>query len=660
MTVATPDRELEPERAVEHPEPPPPAPPPRGEWADFLGGRVLAWLGGLATLIAIVLLLALAISHGWIGPVARVDLAGAASVALMAAGMWLHARRGRTEAAVTMVGTATAGSFATLIVAGEVYRLIPALLAVVLSMLVGALATALAIRWAGRVIAGLGLIGALVSPVLIGAPATGATMATLAVGVACALWVVLWRRWPVLAFAALAACAPQWVLWIARGHATLVDLAVLSTFGLLGLLGAVFVQVRSSWEGTIGVAGALALLNALLIGVIGRLVFDAAMSAGWLAGVAVVHGGVALWRWPRPAIDEGLKRILLAIAVISADVALGLGVHGVALSAAWGATAVGSAWLVRRTARQRDQAWLGVVLGEHIGLVLTRALIELPPSRLSGSVDLGSVAVMAILATACLGSARAAGDDQPLWTAILDALGLLAILYTTAAALDGGALVGAWCGEAAALFALRRRWRADDPVCWYGGLAFLGIGAVYAIVALAPPAALVAGVASLVQAAIALGAVAGAALAGGLAADRGSRTRQALIAGATLSALYLASVAIVTPFQPGAGGQSDLVLDLPIRQQGQVLLSALWGVVGVAALFAGLRRQSMRVRVGALALLLVTVLKVFVYDLSTLTSIYRVASFFVLGILLLGGAFAYQRLRPPPPPDLRSHHPSQR
>jgi len=47
------------------------------------------------------------------------------------------------------------------------------------------------------------------------------------------------------------------------------------------------------------------------------------------------------------------------------------------------------------------------------------------------------------------------------------------------------------------------------------------------------------------------------------------------------------------------------------------------------------------------------------YDLSTLTSIYRVISFIVLGLLLLAGAYAYQRSRPPPPPDMRTVHPSQ-
>jgi len=42
----------------------------------------------------------------------------------------------------------------------------------------------------------------------------------------------------------------------------------------------------------------------------------------------------------------------------------------------------------------------------------------------------------------------------------------------------------------------------------------------------------------------------------------------------------------------------------------------------------------------------VTLAKVFLYDLSSLDSLYRVASFVALGALLLLGAFAWQRLRP--------------
>jgi uncharacterized membrane protein len=117
----------------------------------------------------------------------------------------------------------------------------------------------------------------------------------------------------------------------------------------------------------------------------------------------------------------------------------------------------------------------------------------------------------------------------------------------------------------------------------------------------------------------------------------------------TDTVLYLASVALVTVFQPTAGSAPVTVLDLGVRQEGQVLLSAMWSIVGFFALMAGLRRDADAVRTAGLGLLGLAVTKVFVYDLSTLTSIYRVVSFVVLGLLLLAGAFAYQRKRPSPP-----------
>jgi uncharacterized membrane protein len=132
------------------------------------------------------------------------------------------------------------------------------------------------------------------------------------------------------------------------------------------------------------------------------------------------------------------------------------------------------------------------------------------------------------------------------------------------------------------------------------------------------------------------------------------------LVGAAGCVLYLASVATITAFQPTSTTVTDTLLDLSVRQQGQVVLSALWSLVGLAALIVGLRRNLAPIRTAGLGLLLVTVGKVFLYDLSTLTSVYRVISFIVLGLLLLLGAFAYQRLRPPPLPDMRTLHPSQR
>jgi uncharacterized membrane protein len=109
----------------------------------------------------------------------------------------------------------------------------------------------------------------------------------------------------------------------------------------------------------------------------------------------------------------------------------------------------------------------------------------------------------------------------------------------------------------------------------------------------------------------------------------------------------------VTPFQPGGDTAGLPLAELGIRQQGQALLSALWALVGLGALVAGLVRDVRELRLSGLALLATAVGKVFLFDLSSLTSVYRVASFIVLGLLLLCGAFAWQRIRPRPLGDLR-------
>lgn len=626
---------------------------------DSLGGRALAWLGGVATLLGIVLLLGLAISHGWIGPAARVALAAAGSSVLMAGGIWLHARRGRTEAAIAMVGSATAGWFATVVVAGEVYGLIPPLAAVAAAMVVGALATALAIRWAGVAIAVVGLLGALLSPLMVGAPADLVTMAVLAVGAVCAMWLVCWRRWAWLALATVLICAPQWARWLAAGQRPLLAAAGLATFGSIGLVGGVVAQLRSADEDrALGAAGALVLLNALMIGAAGRWLFGAPGGGAWLAGLALVHAGIGLQRRPRLAIPDTLRRLPISVGVIAADLALASALHGLTLTAVWGASAIGFAVLVRRTAPgARDEAWLGVALGAHIGLVLFRALLDLTPGQLTSGPELVPLASTAILATTCLGAARLNGGRQA-WRTLLDSLGLLAIGFITAATLQGAALVGAWALEAVALAQVAKR--SGDPVARYGGLVLLAGSAAHTLALEAPASGLVGGVDSLTAATLAMAATAAATLITGLLSDRRELIRPALLAAPGVAVLYLASLAIITAFQPAAGTESVIVLDLGVRQQGQVLLSALWGAVGVSALVAGLRRNLAVLRNGALALLMATVGKVFLYDLSTLTSIYRVVSFLVLGALLLAGAFAYQRLRPPPLPDMRAMHRSQR
>src|SRR4051794_38464834 len=130
---------------------------------EFLGGSVLAWLGGTAVVAGLAFLLTIAVSRGWLGEGARTALAGALSLGLLGIGVRLRERRGRNDAALSAAAAGLAGAFGTLVVAGQVYELIPTAVALLGALAVGGAATALAIRWQAQVMGWIGLTGALLA-----------------------------------------------------------------------------------------------------------------------------------------------------------------------------------------------------------------------------------------------------------------------------------------------------------------------------------------------------------------------------------------------------------------------------------------------------------------------------------------------------------------
>jgi uncharacterized membrane protein len=71
--------------------------------------------------------------------------------------------------------------------------------------------------------------------------------------------------------------------------------------------------------------------------------------------------------------------------------------------------------------------------------------------------------------------------------------------------------------------------------------------------------------------------------------------------------------------------------------------SAAWLIFGLGLLALGIQRKSIALRWASLAVTLLAVAKVFLYDASNLTGLYRVVSFLGLGVALLGLAFVYQK-----------------
>ncbi|MGH9870928.1 MAG: DUF2339 domain-containing protein [Pyrinomonadaceae bacterium] len=97
-----------------------------------------------------------------------------------------------------------------------------------------------------------------------------------------------------------------------------------------------------------------------------------------------------------------------------------------------------------------------------------------------------------------------------------------------------------------------------------------------------------------------------------------------------------------------AASESDFALRLRnLELAKQLSLSVVWALYGVGLLVAGRGHRLRLLRLLGLALLSLTTLKVFLWDLSSLDRAYRIISFIMLGAILLVVSYFYQRSQQP-------------
>ena len=113
----------------------------------------------------------------------------------MAPGSYLYERQGQTQAALATVAAAIASLYASLTAATTLYDLIDPVVGLVVAGLVGASAMTIAVRWRSPIVAGLGVVGALLAPVLVDAGTTGEALAFMAIALVASTGILLWQRW---------------------------------------------------------------------------------------------------------------------------------------------------------------------------------------------------------------------------------------------------------------------------------------------------------------------------------------------------------------------------------------------------------------------------------------------------------------------------------
>jgi hypothetical protein len=71
----------------------------------------------------------------------------------------------------------------------------------------------------------------------------------------------------------------------------------------------------------------------------------------------------------------------------------------------------------------------------------------------------------------------------------------------------------------------------------------------------------------------------------------------------------------------------------------------LWGILAFLFLIIGIKKQVKTLRIIALSLLGLTILKLFIYDISNISETGKIISFILLGILILIISFVYQKIK---------------
>jgi len=238
--IVTPASESAPTAPVQVPEPPPvvvkpaaapeipvasvpaaPA-PQRATLEERFGTQWVVWIGGLALALGGIFLVRYTVEMGLLGPGVRIFLAAIFSALLITAGEW--ARRNEVAAGIVPIpsqhipgilsAAGTVAAYATVYAAFALYGFLSPASAFVLLGIV-ALATLAAALLHGPALAGLGLVGAFVTPVLVstGSADYWALYFYLAVVMAAAFALARMRLWRWLAVTATA----MGVLWTWAG-----------------------------------------------------------------------------------------------------------------------------------------------------------------------------------------------------------------------------------------------------------------------------------------------------------------------------------------------------------------------------------------------------------------------------------------------------------
>ncbi|MBU0585072.1 MAG: DUF2339 domain-containing protein [Alphaproteobacteria bacterium] len=499
---------------------------PKGEGLETaLGTRWAVWVGGIALALGGLFLIRYSIEAGIFGPGVRLTMAALLGLVLVGAGEFVRRTglrgpiEGKGGAYVPGVLTA-AGAFTlfgTVYAAHAIYGFIGPLPAFILMGLVGVVTIAAALAH-GQALAGLGLVGSMLTPLLVSSqsPSAWALFGYLAIVLAASTFIARLRNWTATASAGFAGAGTWCLLYMQDSYEISLSVIVFINVVILGCCALVWLARRPADDAsgidraTVSAAFFVALASAQLLVDPDLQLAGGALSAGLLltamvliaafsapalpmlyaAGVAAMLvslraalvGTFTLWVAGEHVVLEGLPALPSAANLLSIETGLALVFLAVGIWQALriiavspGRAASWSGWAAAVPLVTLASHWLALgnperdLVHAFVALALTAALVgagemiarrELPPLAGGRAVSLalaGAAASVALMLHMGFG---------PLWTTML-------------------------AGAAAALAALATRWRSYPILGWIaGGFAIVVLARVAVDLTIVGPAML--------------------------------------------------------------------------------------------------------------------------------------------------------------------------
>lgn len=656
--------------------------PFRIDWEQVLGRNWFAIIGGIAVVLGIGFFLKLAFDNNWINDVGRIALGVVVGTGFLGVGEYAQRRVPRWAQAVTASGAAIL--YLTIYAAFGLYVLISPTVAFLLLAVVVTVAVLLALRYESLVIALLGLVGAFISPVLLGPDLPDERLALVYilivdVGI---LAVSTFRNWRWLTLVGLAGSYGIFAYWMLEVPGFNPVVAQIALTGIFLTFAAATPLFHILWR-RMPKATDLSLMS------VNAIAYFALTTAilwddyeGWFGliafGLTALYGLIALAAFRRSGAPARIGVFATGIAAVFLTMAFPLQFSGYSVAVAWAAQGVMMVWMSFYLGRWQTRAFGVAVLALAVchlvlfdlwvdaegytsilnGRFLTMAVViaafyaagityrrnreaegqfELERWAMPAMLGIANLLTLALLSLEIVNFRE---SDRLSWSAVFGLGDRLELESGTHLVLT---LLWAAYGTAVVAVGMLMRY---EPARW-GGLAVLGLSVwkllTYDIFLDIDPLTftpllnmrfltfvLVLGLLSVLAFRFRRDE--------SVLMEREAYIFPALLIAADVVALCMLSQEVFYYFdslEERHGGDYFSAM--------QLSLTVLWAVYSMGAISAGIAAQSSRVRLAGMALLAIPVAKLFVYDVFLLDLAYRVAAFITLGCMLLGMGLVYQR-----------------